>query len=152
MHWKSATDRTYLHLFPHTTKEKNGPFHIIKVGLTRDREELYDRINRRVDQMMQEGLLEEVRSVLPYRHLNSLNTVGYKELFKYLDGEWELPFAIEKIKTKFAHLLTQTNDLVLSGMRKYVGFIRTRNGDTFVPPLKKIILSKNFYLPSFDTF
>lgn len=48
--------------------------------------------------MMQEGLLEEVRSVLPYRHLNSLNTVGYKELFKYLDGEWELPFAIEKIK------------------------------------------------------
>ena len=73
-------------------------FRILKVGLTRDREELYDRINRRVDQMMEEGLLEEVRSVLPYRHLNSLNTVGYKELFKYLDGEWELPFAIDKIK------------------------------------------------------
>ena len=54
--------------------------------------------NRRVDQMMEEGLLDEVRSVLSYRHLNSLNTVGYKELFKYLDGEWELPFAIEKIK------------------------------------------------------
>ena len=48
--------------------------------------------------MMEEGLLEEVRSVLPYRHLNSLNTVGYKELFKYLDGEWELSFAIDKIK------------------------------------------------------
>ncbi len=48
--------------------------------------------------MMEEGLLDEVRSVLPYRHLNSLNTVGYKELFKYLDGEWELSFAIEKIK------------------------------------------------------
>ena len=90
------TGRTYTSF--RTQQKKKRPFHIIKVGLTRDREELYDRINRRVDQMMQEGLLEEVRSVLPYRHLNSLNTVGYKELFKYLDGEWELPFAIEKIK------------------------------------------------------
>ena len=72
--------------------------HIIKVGLTRDREELYDRINRRVDIMMQDGLLEEARSVYAYKHLNSLNTVGYKEMFKYLDGEWDLDFAIEKIK------------------------------------------------------
>ena len=79
-------------------QKKQRPFRILKIGLTRDREELYDRINRRVDQMMEEGLLEEVRSVLPYRHLNSLNTVGYKELFKYLDGEWELSFAIDKIK------------------------------------------------------
>ena len=74
------------------------PFHILKIGLKREREELYARINLRVDQMIEEGLLEEARKVYPYRHLNSLNTVGYKELFKYFDGEWELPFAIEKIK------------------------------------------------------
>ena len=90
------TGRTYTSF--RTQQKKQRPFRILKIGLTRDREELYDRINRRVDQMMEEGLLEEVRSVLPYRHLNSLNTVGYKELFKYLDGEWELSFAIDKIK------------------------------------------------------
>lgn len=90
------TGRTYTSF--RTQQKKERPFRIIKIGLTRDREELYDRINRRVDMMMEEGLLEEVRSVLPYRHLNSLNTVGYKELFKYLDGEWELSFAIDKIK------------------------------------------------------
>ena len=90
------TGKTYTSFRTRTCKER--PFNILKIGLKRDREELYDRINRRVDMMMEEGLLDEVRSVLPYRHLNSLNTVGYKELFKYLDGEWELPFAIEKIK------------------------------------------------------
>lgn len=90
------TGRTYTSFRTRQTKER--PFRILKIGLKRDREELYGRINRRVDEMMKDGLLYEVRSVLPYRHLNSLNTVGYKELFKYLDGEWELPFAIEKIK------------------------------------------------------
>lgn len=90
------TGRTYTSFRTRQTKER--PFRILKIGLKRDREELYGRINRRVDEMMKDGLLDEVRSVLPYRHLNSLNTVGYKELFKYLDGEWELPFAIEKIK------------------------------------------------------
>ena len=74
------------------------PFRIVKVGLTRDREELYDRINRRVDQMMADGLLDEARRVYPHKDYNSLNTVGYKELFKYLDGEWTLDFAVEKIK------------------------------------------------------
>lgn len=81
-----------------TNIKKERPFKIIKIGLTRDREELYDRINLRVDQMMADGLLEEARKVYPYRHLNSLNTVGYKELFKYFDGEWPLDLAIEKIK------------------------------------------------------
>ncbi|RHJ82587.1 tRNA (adenosine(37)-N6)-dimethylallyltransferase MiaA [Parabacteroides sp. AM08-6] len=81
-----------------TNNRKERPFHIIQVGLTRDREELYDRINRRVEQMMADGMLEEARRVYPFRHLNSLNTVGYKELFNYLDGEWTLDFAIEKIK------------------------------------------------------
>ncbi|ADV43387.1 tRNA (adenosine(37)-N6)-dimethylallyltransferase MiaA [Bacteroides helcogenes] len=79
-------------------QKKERPFRIIKIGLTRDREELYDRINRRVDQMIEDGLVEEVRRVSPYRALNSLNTVGYKEIFKYLDGEWPLSFAIDKIK------------------------------------------------------
>ena len=90
------TGRTYTSFRTQTSKQR--PFHIIKVGLTRPREELYERINRRVDQMMADGLLEEARRVYPHRECNSLNTVGYKELFKYIDGEWTLPFAIEKIK------------------------------------------------------
>lgn len=81
-----------------TSQTKERPFNIIKVGLRREREELYARINKRVDIMMEDGLLEEAKSVYQYKNLNSLNTVGYKEMFKYLDGEWELPFAIEKIK------------------------------------------------------
>ncbi len=90
------TGRTYTSF--RTQRRKERPFRLIKIGLIREREELYDRINRRVDLMMEEGLLEEARSLWTYRHLNSLNTVGYKELFKYLEGEWELSFAIEKIK------------------------------------------------------
>lgn len=90
------TGKTYTSFRTRSCKER--PFRIIKIGLTRDREELYDRINRRVDMMMQEGLLEEARRVYPFKHLNSLNTVGYKEMFQYLDGEWTLDFAIEKIK------------------------------------------------------
>ena len=81
-----------------TRRVKERPFRIIKVGLTRDREELYDRINRRVLQMVEDGLVEEARHVYPYRQLNSLNTVGYKEMFRYLEGEWTLPFAIGKIQ------------------------------------------------------
>jgi tRNA dimethylallyltransferase len=81
-----------------TDKAKLRPFRILKIGLQRDREELYERINRRVDRMMEQGLLEEARSVYPLRHLNSLNTVGYKELFNYFSGDWTLDFAVEKIK------------------------------------------------------
>ncbi|MFV0417166.1 MAG: tRNA (adenosine(37)-N6)-dimethylallyltransferase MiaA [Dysgonomonas sp.] len=81
-----------------TNSKKERPFNIIKIGLMRNREELYERINLRVDEMMAQGLLEEAQKFYPLRHLNSLNTVGYKELFKYLDGEWTLDFAIEKIK------------------------------------------------------
>lgn len=79
-------------------QKKERPFRIIKIGLQRDREELYERINRRVDMMIEQGLIEEVKSFSHLKHHNSLNTVGYKEIFKYLDGEWTLPFAIEKIK------------------------------------------------------
>ena len=74
------------------------PFRIEKIGLWRERPVLFDRINRRVDAMVEAGLIEEARSVLPFRHLNALNTVGYKELFQYFDGEWTLDFALEKIR------------------------------------------------------
>ena len=90
------TGKTYTSF--RTQEKKTRPFRMIKIGLTRNREELYARINQRVDIMMEQGLLDEVKQVYPYRQLNSLNTVGYKELFNYLDGEWALPFAIDKIK------------------------------------------------------
>ncbi len=79
-------------------KEAERSFKAITIGLNADREVIYDRINHRVDMMMEEGLLEEVKSLLPYKHLNALNTVGYKELFKYLEGEWALDFAVSEIK------------------------------------------------------
>lgn len=86
-------------------QKKERPFNIIKVGLTRDREELYARIDARVEQMIDNGLIDEAKRVYPYKSLNSLNTVGYKELFAWMDGattpegkEWTLEFAIEKIK------------------------------------------------------
>lgn len=81
-----------------TRQKKQRPFRIVKIGLNRDREELYDRINRRVDEMMDAGLLDEVRSLTDKRHLNALNTVGYKELFDHLDGRWSLDEAVERIK------------------------------------------------------
>ena len=81
-----------------TKERKPRPFDIIKIGLRRERQDLFSRINQRVDVMMTEGLLDEARRLYPFRHENALNTVGYKELFRYLEGEWELPFAIEKIK------------------------------------------------------
>jgi len=74
------------------------PFNIIKIGLTADREIIYDRINKRVDLMIENGLIEEVKSIFKYKELNALNTVGYKELFKYFDKEWELDFAVSEIK------------------------------------------------------
>ena len=81
-----------------TGKKKERPFNIIKIGLNRPREELYDRINRRVDEMMQEGLLEEAQKFYEHRHLNTLNTVGYKELYEYMSGNWTLEFAVNMIK------------------------------------------------------
>ena len=90
------TGRTYTSF--RTNERKERPFKIIKIGLNRDREIIYDRINRRVDSMMEQGFLDEARSVYPLRHLNALNTVGYKELFTYLDGTWSLNEAVERIK------------------------------------------------------
>ncbi len=82
----------------HQTKRQRD-FKIEKYYLNRPREVLFDRISRRVDKMMADGLLDEVRGLLPYRHLNALNTVGYKELFDYLDGKCSLDQAVADIKT-----------------------------------------------------
>ena len=90
------TGKTYTSF--RTRQPKERPFDILKIGLRREREELYDRINRRVDDMITQGLIDEARRVLPFRHTNALNTVGYKEMFNYLDGTWTLETAVEKIK------------------------------------------------------
>lgn len=81
-----------------TNSAKKRDFKIIKIGLNRDRAQLYDRINKRVDQMVDEGLIEEARELFQYRHLNSLNTVGYKELFQHFEGTITEQDAIELIK------------------------------------------------------
>ncbi|SFA47517.1 tRNA dimethylallyltransferase [Pedobacter suwonensis] len=78
--------------------KKERPFSIIKIGLNTDRAVLYDRINRRVDQMMADGLVEEVKLLIPFRKYNALNTVGYSELFDYLDGKIDLKDAVAAIK------------------------------------------------------
>jgi tRNA dimethylallyltransferase len=81
-----------------TRKSKKRDFNILKIGLNLERYELYARIEARVDEMMENGLLDEVRSCLPFRELNALNTVGYKELFDYLDGRVSLTGAVHLIK------------------------------------------------------
>jgi tRNA dimethylallyltransferase len=92
----SQTGGTYTSLRTHNKKQRH--FNILKIGLNRPRQELFDRINQRVEQMMADGLMEEATGVYPQRTLNSLNTVGYKELFKVISGEWQLPMAVERIK------------------------------------------------------
>jgi len=83
--------------FLNKDKEKRK-FKVITIGLNTERETIYNRINQRADNMMNDGLLEEVKALLPKQNLNALNTVGYKELFKYLNGEWALDFSISEIK------------------------------------------------------
>lgn len=78
--------------------KKQRQFKTISIGLTADREIIYNRINSRVDIMVKEGLLQEAKALIPKQHLNALNTVGYKELFNYFNGEWTLDFAISEIK------------------------------------------------------
>lgn len=79
------------------------PFDIIKIGLSRERSNLYSRINTRVETMVSEGLVEEVKALERYRHCNALNTVGYKEIFEFLDGATTLDNAVEAIKTNTRH-------------------------------------------------
>lgn len=90
------TGNTYTSFRKRQRKER--PFRIATIVLDRPREELYERINARVDSMMENGLLDEAKRLYPHRHLNALNTVGYKELFAYLDGLYSLNEAIERIK------------------------------------------------------
>ena len=90
------TGKTYTSF--RTQTKKLRPFHTVKIGLNRERGELYNRINARVDQMMADGLLEEAKSLYDKRDLNALNTVGYKEMFNYINGHWTLEEAIERMK------------------------------------------------------
>ncbi len=90
------TGRTYTSF--RTQSKKERPFRIVKIGLNRDRNELYNRINARVDAMMEQGLLHEAESLYNQRQLNALNTVGYKEMFDYMDGRWSLNEAVERMK------------------------------------------------------
>lgn len=92
-----TTGKTYTSL--RNLKPKKRNFNIIKIGLKMPREQLINRIHQRVDKMISSGLVEEVRGLLPHRNLNALNTVGYKEIFNYIDGKWSLNLAVEKIKT-----------------------------------------------------
>ena len=96
-----TTGKAYSSLRTNTRKER--PFRIVKIGLERDRAGLYARINKRVKQMVKEGLVEEARSVYPKRQLNSLQTVGYRELFAHFDGEYDLNRAIELIQQNTRH-------------------------------------------------
>ncbi len=91
-----GSDKPYSHYLGLQTKKRN--FDTIKIGLSADREVIYDRINQRVDLMMQQGLLEEARSLYVHRELNALQTVGYRELFTYFDGIFSLEQAINEIK------------------------------------------------------
>lgn len=83
------------HPFDHASSRS---FRIVKIGLDRPRDELFARINLRVGQMVQNGFVEEAQRVLPWRAYNSLNTVGYKEIFRFLDGEWPLEFTLERVR------------------------------------------------------
>lgn len=91
------TGKPYSSFLSHSKKER--PFNILKIGLTRSREEMYERINLRVLKMMDDGLEEEARKVYPLRHHNSLNTVGYKELFDFFDGTTDLEEAVRRIQS-----------------------------------------------------
>ena len=91
-----GTGKTYTSFLSKPKKLRS--FSVIKIGLTADREVIYDRINQRVDIMLEEGLVEEVKGLQPFESLNALNTVGYKEIFNTLNGEWALDFAISEIK------------------------------------------------------
>jgi tRNA dimethylallyltransferase len=92
----SMTGNPYSSLRTGEKKQRN--FNVIKVGLNLPRPELYSRINSRVDEMMNEGLLKEAELFYSNRHLNTLNTVGYKELYEYMNGNWTLDFAVNMIK------------------------------------------------------
>ncbi len=124
----SITGKTYTSFRTGEKKQRN--FNILKIGLNRPRPELYERINKRVDIMMQDGLLEEAKQYYPYKHLNSLNTVGYKELYDYMDGKCSLEEAVELIK----------RDSRRYAKRQMTWFNRDKNINWFHPENEKEIV------------
>jgi len=96
-----TTGQPYSALRTNTVKQR--PFRIVKVALERPREQLYERINRRVEQMVEDGLVDEAREVYPLRHLPALQTVGYRELFDHFDGQYDLARAIQLIQQNSRH-------------------------------------------------
>jgi len=82
----------------HSSKHRELPFSVIKIGLERDREELYSRIDKRMDAMIEQGLFEEAAALYPYRHHNALQTVGYKEIFDFMEGKYDREEAIRLLK------------------------------------------------------
>lgn len=114
-----------------TGQVKKRSFEIEKFAIVPERDEMFSRINRRVELMMGNGLLEEARRVLPLRHLNSLNTVGYKELFKYFDGEWDLPTAVARI---------QKNTRVFA--KKQLTWLKKNNDCTILPSADPALIEK----------
>jgi len=113
-----------------TGERKLRNFNIIKIGLNRPRPELYDRINARVDEMMAEGLLKEAEQFYPHKQLNTLNTVGYKELYEFMDGNWTLDFAINMIK----------QDSRRYAKRQLTWFNRDKEIHWFVPEEEELIM------------
>lgn len=123
-----------------TFRQKNTAkrdFEVIKLALLWDRSELIERINKRVDMMMEQGLLDEVKSVYEYRHLNPLNTVGYKELFDYLDGKYTLEQAVEQIKVH-THQYAKRQ---MTWLRKYNNYqwFTVNQVDEMISYIKKLI-------------
>ena len=90
------TGKTYTENISEQVKKRH--FEVVRIGIEAPREVIYERINHRVDKMLADGLVNEVKSLLPYRNLISLRTVGYSELFRFFDDEWTLDFAVEEIK------------------------------------------------------
>ena len=114
-----------------TSTKKDRDFNIIKIGINRERAELFERINRRVDQMISDGLVDEVKSLAQYRNTNALKTVGYREIFEYLDGSISLDQAIEQIKTNTRRY----------AKRQITWFSRDKEMPWFHPDQREVLLN-----------
>jgi tRNA dimethylallyltransferase len=119
----SASDKSYSSYRSNDAVER--PFKQLKIALTMDRKQLHERINKRVDAMMEAGLLKEAKSLLPFRNKNALQTVGYRELFRYFDGEFTLEEAVEKIKTNSRRYAKRQ----MTWLRRYDDIVYHEAGD-----------------------
>lgn len=134
----SVTGQPFSSLRKETKKERT--FQVIKIGMSCERNWLYDRINRRVDMMMSDGLEEEAKSVIGYRHLNALNTVGYKELFQYFDGEYKREIAIDKLKQHTRNFAKRQMTWWKRG--KEINWINAENSPELLEQVIKIVEQK----------